>query len=81
MDVAGTAARQLASLTGKAVEGVTGIESDDDGWRVTVEILELRRIPDSTDVLALYEVDADENGNLMGYRRLRRYSRGSAGED
>jgi hypothetical protein len=79
--VAGTAAEQLSRLTGKRVEGVTGIESDDDAWRVTVEILELRRIPDSTDVLALYEVDADEKGNLLGYRRLRRYSRGSAGED
>jgi hypothetical protein len=41
----------------------------------------MRRIPESTDVLALYEVDADEKGNLMGYRRVRRYTRGAAGED
>jgi hypothetical protein len=82
VQVAGTAADQLSQLTGKALEGVTGVERDEDeGWRVTVEVLELRRIPESTDVLALYEVDADEKGNLMGYRRVRRYSRGAAGED
>ena len=40
----------------------------------------MRRIPDTTDVLALYEVDVDSDGDLEGYRRLRRYARGVPGE-
>ena len=40
-----------------------------------------RSIPDTTDVLALYEVDADEDGSLIGYRRLARYGRGAPNQD
>ena len=78
--VAGEAARQLVELTGKEPEGVTGLERTDDGWTVQVELLELRRIPATTDVLASYEVDVDSDGELQGYKRLRRYTRGEAGE-
>ena len=79
--VAARAAQQLLELTGKGVEGVTGLERTDDGWKVHVEVVEVRRIPDTTDVLALYEVQVDEDGDLIGYRRLRRYARGVPGED
>jgi hypothetical protein len=80
-EVATSAGEQLAALVGKPVEGVTGMESTDDGWRVSIEVLELRRIPESTDMLALYEVEADAKGDLMGYRRLSRYARGTSRED
>ena len=79
--VAAQAVQQLLELTGKGVEGVTGLERTDDGWKVHVEVVEVRRIPDTTDILALYEVQVDEDGDLMGYRRLRRYARGVPGED
>ena len=77
--IAAEAARQLAELTDKEVEGVTGLRRGDDGWQVEVELLELRRVPSTTDVLATYEVDVDTSGDLQGYRRTRRYVRGKAG--
>ena len=80
-DVAERGVQQLTRLTGKTAEGVTGIERDDDGWRVTVEVLEVRRVPATTDVLARYEIDMDDKGDLTGYRRAGRYTRGSARED
>lgn len=78
--VAGAAVEQLAQLAGKEVEGVTGVERGDHGWTVQVEVLELRRVPSTTDVLAVYEVTLDEDGDLEGYRRLDRYVRGVPGE-
>lgn len=75
------AAQQLVELTGKEFEGIVGISRTDDGWTAQVEILEMRRIPDTTDVLAVYEVVVDEDGDLVEYRRTDRYTRGSAGED
>ena len=81
MAAAREAAKQLLELTGRDVEGVTGLERTDDGWRVEVEVVEVRRIPDTTDMLALYELTVDEDGELEGYRRLRRYTRGSAGDE
>jgi hypothetical protein len=74
---AGRAAEELLELTGKNIEGIVGLERADGGWTVSVEVLEVRRIPNTTDVLALYEVDADEHGSLMGYRRMQRYLRGN----
>ena len=79
--IAASAAQQLLELTGRQAEGVTGLERSEDGWTVQVEVVEVRRIPETTDVLALYEVQTDERGELMGYRRLRRYARGDATEE
>jgi hypothetical protein len=79
--VAAVAAQQLLQLTGKEAEGITGLERTDDGWTVHVEVLELRRIPNTTDVLATYEVTVDSDGELEGYRRLRRYVRGVPGDN
>ena len=39
-------------------------------------MLELRRIPNTTDVLASYDVEVDSDGELQGYRRVHRYVRG-----
>lgn len=79
--IAARAAEQLLELTGREVEGVTGLERTDDGWMVEVEVVEVRRIPDTTDVLALYELTVDSDGDLEGYRRLRRYGRGVPGRE
>ena len=75
------AAEQLVELTGKEFEGIVALEKDEDGWTVEVEVLELRRIPSTTDVLAVYEVSLDRSGELVGYRRAHRYVRGEARED
>jgi hypothetical protein len=78
---AALAAAQVRELTGKAPEGVTALERLEDGWRVAIEVLESRRVPDSTDLLALYSVDLDADGELVGYRRERRYHRGRPEEN
>jgi hypothetical protein len=44
-------------------------------------MIELKRLPDATDVLATYEVVLDEEGNLLSYQRIRRYLRGQVTEE
>jgi hypothetical protein len=79
---AGQAAlRQIAELTGKSPEGVHGVEPSEDGWTVGVDIVEDRRIPSSTDILATYEIDIDSDGELVSYRRVRRYQRGRGDDE
>jgi len=60
----------LDDLGGLDVERVTGIEADEEGWRVTVEIVEVRRVPDTTDVLGKYEVTMSKAGRFRGYRQI-----------
>jgi hypothetical protein len=78
---AGLAAMALAELTGKEFEGIVGIRKAGDDWCVEVEVLEMRRIPSTTDVLAVYEVTVDAYGDLVGYERRARYVRGDAREE
>ena len=80
-EAAARAVEQLATLSGRAAEAVTGLERTGDGWRVRVEVLELERIPHTTDVLAEYAVDLDGDGDLTSYRRVRRSTRGSSKEE
>lgn len=68
--------KQVADLTGKEPEGVSGVERDDDGWLVTVDVVEDRRIPSSSDVMATYETLIGPDGELASYRRIHRYVRG-----
>lgn len=79
--MAGAAREIVLGLTGRVPESVTALERSEDGWRVAVEVLELERIPSTTDVMATYEVRLDEQGELQGYRRVHRYLRGSPGDE
>jgi outer membrane biosynthesis protein TonB len=72
------AMRQVQQLTGHEAEGVLGLRRNDDGWTVTVEVVELSRVPSSTDVLASYDVVLDGDGELREYNRTGRYVRGRA---
>jgi hypothetical protein len=78
--LARSARAQLAELTGRSAESVLGLQKDDEnGWKVMVEVVELSRVPNSTDLLGCYVVTLDEDGELVGYERVRRYQRGQAG--
>lgn len=66
---------EVSDLVGCPAEGVIGIRKDDDGWIVTVEVLEMGRVPETTDVLASYDAHVDSDGDVVEYRRVRRYLR------
>ncbi len=74
--IARTAQEQLTELLNKDSETVIGIQRTEDGWEVDLEVVETQRIPDTTDVLAIYRVQLDADGDIEGYQRLDRYIRG-----
>jgi hypothetical protein len=43
---------------------------------VTAQVVELERIPMTTDVLGEYEAVLDRHGEVLSYRKTRRYHRG-----
>lgn len=76
---AATAALEhLHELTAYESQGIVSLEPSDDGWIVGIEVVEDRRVPSSTDLLALYEVEIDTQGDLLSYARRRRYARGKS---
>lgn len=78
MEVLRHARAQFAELTGMTPESVTSFEQSEDGWTLEVEVLELERVPDTMSLIAGYQVELDPDGELTGYRRVRRYERGRA---
>jgi gas vesicle protein GvpO len=79
-EIAERAVEQMQNLINRPIEAVTGLEKDGNEWTVTLEVLELERVPSTTDVLGKYEVTLDKDGELTGLQRTRRYARAEAGE-
>ena len=58
----------------------SSVRRQDGGWAVTLEVVEVRRIPDSTDVLSSYELVLDDDGGIVELNRKRRYRRSQVEE-
>jgi hypothetical protein len=78
--IARLAVEQLSEITGRQPDTISGLERTDDGWLLKIEVVELERIPDSTSLMATYEMELDERGQMRSYRRLNRYYRNQAGD-
>lgn len=62
-------------LVGHTLDGIVAIEGVDDGWRVVVEAVERRAVPDTQDILGRYVVSLTASGEVEGYGRNARYRR------
>jgi hypothetical protein len=79
-EIATRAKEQLSALTGLKASTVSSLSHDEDGWHIVADLIELKRIPESSDVLATYSVQLDDRGNLISYERTRRYTRSQIDE-
>ena len=75
------AEEDFARLSKIPVDGVTGLAKTEEGWVVSLEALERRAIPDTMDVLGLYEVRLDNEGNLLSFNRRKLRKRGETEEE
>lgn len=74
-EIAQQAKKQLSELTGLKPDTVAALTKDQEGWHVTVIMLEVTYVPDTLDLLATYEALLDDEGNLINYQRTTRYRR------
>lgn len=68
--VVDSALRGLSILRMK-VSSVTSVSRADQGWQVIAELVERRAVPDTSDLLGVYELRLDEGGNLLRWQRTR----------
>lgn len=69
------AVNQFIELSGTEPERVCGVRSTENGWSVLVDVLDLERVPSTTSVMSTFRIDIDNDGQLIGYERLRRFTR------
>jgi hypothetical protein len=80
-DLTLAAKQTIEELTGYPPETVSGFQWDGEAWLVSVDVCELERVPNTTDVMATYIVQLDDRGGLLGYKRTKRFVRGQAEEE
>ena len=80
LQIAQQAKEKLAELTGLTPDTVSSMKRNEEVWHVSVEMIEMKRIPDSADVLATYQCVLDEDGGLVSYERVCRYNRSQVTE-
>jgi hypothetical protein len=76
IEIVKLAKEQLNLLTGHRADTVSKLQRNDTGWQVVVEVVEMKAVPDSKDLLATYETLVDNEGNIVSYQRTARYRRG-----
>ncbi|MFH0748313.1 MAG: gas vesicle protein GvpO [Candidatus Bathyarchaeota archaeon] len=74
------AKESLPMLTNREFHGVTGISKEGNEWKVTLELIERKSIPDSSDLLGVYELRLDEEGGIVSFNRSRLRRRGDTEE-
>ncbi len=80
-EVAERARQQLAEVTGLKPVAVVGSYRDAEGWHITVDLLEMARLPQSTDILGTYVVSLDEEGNMLKFEKKRARLRSESYEE
>jgi hypothetical protein len=69
-EISERAKKELKAVMGLEVSSITGVSRvKDDEWQITVELIERKAIPDTQDLLGLYEVHLDNDGHLISFDR------------
>ena len=70
----------IATMGKKSDEGVTSLSKREDGWTVSIEVVERKGIPDTMDILGLYEIILNDEGDLMSLERKKLRKRGDTAD-
>jgi hypothetical protein len=76
------ATAKIVQLTGMKLLGVVGALPDETGnFSVKVEIIERPGLPDTMDLVGLYEINLDRQGKMLNYSRIDMRKRGEVYKD
>lgn len=81
VNLAERAKEQLAEVTGFSPVAAVGGFKGEEGWHITVDAVEMVRIPNSTDIIGTYVVLLDQQGNMMKFEKKRARLRGEPYEE
>lgn len=70
VEIGETAKATLGAIVEKAFPDVVSVVKEGKEWRVMVEVLERRAVPDTQDIIGRYEVRLDEKRDVLGYKRV-----------
>lgn len=66
----------LESIFDKKAESVTSVAKHGDEWKVQIEVVERKAVPDTQDILITYELKLTQDLEFTGYKRVGMRHRG-----
>ncbi len=70
------AQEQFNKLSKLPISSVTGLSKTDGEWVASLEAVERKAIPEAMDILGLFEIHLDSDGNLIRFERKKLRKRG-----
>jgi hypothetical protein len=81
MDLAQVIAKtklQMAEITGLPTDTVARLDRLETGWSVAIDMLEHKAIPRTSDLISSFEVELNQDGDVVRWKRIGRSIRGAA---
>lgn len=66
----------ITELLGTKPEGISSMEKTSEGWAVVCNILERKAVPETFDLLKVFEFILDKEGKIVRFKQLRKIRRG-----
>lgn len=67
---------QIKELLKKEPESISSIEKSGEGWTLHCDVLEKKSVPETYDLLRIYEFKLDKNAKITEFKQLRKIRRG-----
>lgn len=63
----------------KEPESISSVEKTKEGWIVQCEVLEKKSVPETFDLLKVFEFKLDNNAKITGFKQMHKIRRGDLG--
>ena len=70
---------EIKEILGKEPESISLIEKTDKGWKIHCDVLEKKSVPETYDLLKIFEFRVDDQIKITGFNQLRKVRRGDLG--
>lgn len=67
---------QIKDLLSKEPETISSIERTEKGWRLQCEVLEKKAVPETFDLLKVFEFMLDNDARIQSFKQTKKIRRG-----
>lgn len=76
MEVQKKVVPHITELLGKKPECISSVEKNSEGWTVICDVLEKKSVPETYDLLKVFEFIVDKECRVIRFKQLRKIRRG-----
>ncbi len=67
---------EITQLLKKEPESISSVEETEDGWIIHCDVLEKKSVPETFDLLKIFEFRLNQNAKITGFKEIKKIRRG-----